>query len=78
MPSPGCPVVRPRELGIHQKGSLESLNEKSRCFDLVCLHCRDVPKSVRGDFEAEDETSRSRMSALKDRIRKSGLETYDG
>ena len=53
--------------------------EKSLCsYHFALSYYRDVPKRLRADFEAEDSWAKKKMTDLKERIRKSGLETCDG
>ena len=42
------------------------------------LCCSEVPKDWREDFVSESSASKEKMHALKERIRTSGLEVYDG
>ena len=42
------------------------------------IFSRDIPKKVQSDFEAEDAWAEEKMEQLKQRIRTSGIETFDG
>ena len=47
--------------------------------DARCNHVsRDIPAGFKEDFVAESEESKARLNQLKNRVRASGLEVFDG
>ncbi|CAG5115663.1 unnamed protein product, partial [Candidula unifasciata] len=74
---PGASVT---ELEMH----LGALSKAQKAKDTAVFYLRDnslekdVPEVFKSDFKSESEMHKTKMNALKKKIRSSGLEVYDG
>ncbi|XP_013380843.2 telomerase protein component 1-like [Lingula anatina] len=74
---PGCSIT---ELEMHSACMSNPEEKKDQAFFFLRDKSwqKDLPKKYLQDFAAESPSSATKMEALKERIRSSGLEVFDG